>query len=59
MSHPEYFIFVCQVNLQVTKLFIVTSATKGGWLQPRVDLVFRLKCCIVWYSHWFSIACWV
>ena len=33
---------VCErsfVNLQATKLFIVTSATKGGWLPPPLDFV--------------------
>jgi len=47
-------------NLQATKLFIVTSATKAdGDYHPAFDLVYGSKYCIVWYSHWFSIVCWV
>jgi len=43
-------------NLHATKLFIVTSATKGGggYHHP-LDLVFRSKYCNVWYIHWFII----
>ena len=28
-------------NLQTSKLFIVTSATKGDWLPPPLELEFR------------------
>ena len=35
------------INLQATKIFIVTSATKEGWLPPPLDFVLGLRYCIV------------
>src|SRR6218665_1071970 len=40
-----------KVNLQATKLFIVTSATKRGVVTTPLDLVFGSKYCIVLYGH--------
>jgi len=44
-------VFVVIFNLQATKLFIVTPATKGGWLPPPLDFVLGSRYCIVQYSH--------
>ena len=36
-------------NLQATKLFIVTTATKGGWLPPplRPSVRFKILYCVI------------
>src|SRR6218665_233048 len=41
--HIHTYIHKYKYNLQVTKLFIVTSATKGGWLPPHPRFRVRFK----------------
>jgi len=45
----NYIIFFAKttINLQATRLFIVTSTTKGGWLPAPLDLVLGSRYCIV------------
>jgi len=50
---------LAQLNLQATKLFIVTSATKGVTTSLRIRVSFKILYCVIWYSLWFSIVFWV
>src|SRR6218665_3760079 len=46
LSNNSVFLYLeisSAINLQATKLFIVTSATKGGWLPPPLRFCVRFK----------------